>query len=101
MKLVFAAAALLTLSACATSAPASDPNLHQFTCDGDAAFSVRYPSSGAASIFAAGRTYDLPSAVSGSGARYSNGQVEFWEHQGGATLNGAFGGPYNNCRAAR
>jgi membrane-bound inhibitor of C-type lysozyme len=33
-----------------------------------------------------------------SGARYSDGAVEYWEHGGGATLNGARGGPYNNCR---
>lgn len=31
-----------------------------------------------------GRTLTLPLAVSGSGARYSNGAQTFWEHQGGA-----------------
>lgn len=29
-----------------------------------------------------GRTLSLPLAVSGSGARYSNGAQTFWEHQG-------------------
>lgn len=31
-----------------------------------------------------GRTLTLPLAVSGSGARYSNGEQTFWEHQGSA-----------------
>lgn len=31
-----------------------------------------------------GRMLTLPLAVSGSGARYSNGAQTFWEHQGGA-----------------
>jgi len=32
-----------------------------------------------------GRTVTLPRAVSGSGARYSDGRETFWEHQGEAT----------------
>jgi membrane-bound inhibitor of C-type lysozyme len=31
--------------------------------------------------------------------RYTSGQVEYWEHGGEAILNGASGGPYNNCRS--
>ncbi|MGH6612525.1 MAG: MliC family protein [Burkholderiaceae bacterium] len=34
------------------------------------------------------RSWRLPIARSGSGARYSNGRVTFWEHQGEATLEG-------------
>jgi len=52
----------------------------------------------AAEVFAGGQLYNLPVAQSGSGARYSNGAVEYREHQGQATLNGAVGGPYTNCR---
>jgi hypothetical protein len=26
--------------------------------------------------------------------------VEYWEHQGEATLNGARGGPYTHCRSS-
>ena len=52
---------------------------------------------GAAEVFAGGQVYRLPQAQSGSGARYSNGSVEYWEHQGQATLTGAQGGPYANC----
>lgn len=32
------------------------------------------------------KTRTLPLAVSASGARYSNGEMTFWEHQGTATL---------------
>lgn len=93
-KLVLAAAAL-ALAACA-SAPASDRI--DWRCDAGKAFSLRYNASGAAEVFAAGRTYTLPQAASGSGARYSDGAVEYREHQGSATLTGAFAGPYENCR---
>ncbi|MDA8427042.1 MAG: MliC family protein [Treponema sp.] len=33
-----------------------------------------------------GRVYRLPSARSGSGARYSDGRRSYWEHQGGAVF---------------
>ena len=33
-----------------------------------------------------GTTITLPAAISASGARYSNGTLTFWEHQGTATL---------------
>lgn len=33
-----------------------------------------------------GREVTLPRAVSGSGARYSDGRETFWEHQGEATF---------------
>lgn len=32
-----------------------------------------------------GKSLTLPVALSGSGARYSNGSKTFWEHQGSAT----------------
>lgn len=91
-----ALAAVAALSACASGSggPRTD-----WRCDGGAAFSVRF-SSGDAEVFAGGQIYQLPSARSGSGARYSDGTVEFWEHQGEATLNGAHGGPYTNCRTS-
>ena len=95
MKTTLALLALAALSACA-SAPAS--NRVDWRCDQGRAFSLRYNGAGAAEVFAAGRTYALPAAQSGSGARYSDGQVEYWEHGGEATLNNAFGGPYTNCR---
>jgi membrane-bound inhibitor of C-type lysozyme len=36
-------------------------------------------------ILPSGRTATLPRALSGSGARYSNGRETFWEHHGEAT----------------
>lgn len=97
MKKLALAAALLVLAACASTGsggPRSD-----WRCDGGAAFSARIDASDArAEVFAAGQTYSLPHVQAASGARYSDGAVEYWEHGGGATLNGARGGPYNNCR---
>lgn len=95
MKKLLTAAALLALTACATTAPAGDRT--DWRCDGGAAFSVRF-SANAAQVFAGGQLYDLPAAQSGSGTRYANGAVEYREHGGEATLGGAAGGPYNNCR---
>jgi len=94
MKTLLLAAALTSLAACAT-----DPSVGRtdWRCDGGAAFSVRFENN-RAQVFAGGQTYALPSVVSASGARYSDGAVEYWEHQGAANLNGARGGPYANCR---
>jgi len=95
MKQLLLAATLLSLAACA----ASDPSVGRtdWRCDGGAAFSVRYEG-GSAQVFAGGQTYALPQTESGSGIRYSDGAVEYREHQGQATLGGARGGPYTNCR---
>jgi len=98
MKTLAALAALALLAACA-SGQTGGPRV-DWRCDGGAAFSVRYNAQGKAEVFAGGRTYTLPAAASGSGARYAEGGVEFWEHQGEARLTGAFGGPYNNCRSS-
>lgn len=96
MRKFLAAAALLSLAACASGpgGPRAD-----WRCDGGAAFSVRFDGS-SANVFAGGQVYELPQVQSGSGIRYSNGAVEYQEHQGVATLNGAAGGPYTNCRTS-
>ena len=90
-----ASLALLLLAACGTT-QTGGPRV-DWRCANGAAFSVRFQGDGA-EVFAGGQVYNLPAAQSGSGARYSNGAVEYWEHQGEATLNGARGGPYANCR---
>lgn len=97
MKKLLLAAALLSLAACASGGGGGLTNRMDWRCDGGAAFSARI-TSGGAEVFAGGRTYTLPHVAGASGARYSDGSVEYWERGGSATLNGAHGGPYANCR---
>lgn len=97
MKKLVSLAVLLLLSACATGAGAGGPRM-DWSCQGGAAFSARIKGEGVAEVFAGGRLYNLPHVQAGSGARYSNGSVEYWERGGEATLTGAPGGPYTNCR---
>lgn len=64
-----------------------------YRCAGGEEFSLRRVA-GNIEVFAAGQTYTL--APSGDGA-YSNGTVTF-TRGGRASLTGAYGGPYENCR---
>ncbi|MBL8536787.1 MAG: MliC family protein [Hyphomonadaceae bacterium] len=96
MKKLAIAAALLALSACASTGTIG--NRMDWRCDGGAAFSARIKNNGSAEVFAGGQVYALPHVQAASGARYSNGAVEYWERGGEATLTGARGGPYENCR---
>lgn len=96
MKKLLLAAALATLSACATTPSPGGPRM-DWRCDGGAAFSARIRGE-SAEVFAGGQVYNLPHVQAASGARYANGSVEYWERGGQATLNGAHGGPYANCR---
>jgi len=101
MKRIAALAALALLAACATSGSGgSGGPRSEWRCDGGAAFSARISTGGegAAEVFAGGQSYRLARVAGASGLRYSNGGVEYWERAGGATLTGARGGPYNNCR---
>jgi membrane-bound inhibitor of C-type lysozyme len=97
MKKLVILSALALLSACATASAPGGPRM-DWRCDGGAAFSARISGEGAAEVFAGGQVYVLPHVQAGSGARYSDGRVEYWERGGEATLGGANGGPYNNCR---
>jgi len=89
--------ALLTLAACATH-DVPNGETYVWRCDGGVTFTTRNTTGGNAEIVAGGHTYRLPGVMAASGARYFNGQVEYWEHHGEAMLNGAAGGPYQNCR---
>lgn len=97
MKTVLSLAALVLLAACSTPHGTGGPRV-DWRCDGGAAFSMRLDAQGSANVFAGGQTYSLPGVQAGSGTRYTNGSVEYWEHGGEAMLNGAQGGPYTNCR---
>ncbi|MBL8546543.1 MAG: MliC family protein [Hyphomonadaceae bacterium] len=99
MKKLALVSALLTLSACASPTTPSGPRA-DWRCDGGAAFSMRLKEDGNAEVFAGGQLYNLPGVPAGSGTRYTNGAVEYWERGGEAMLNGAAGGPYTNCRRA-
>lgn len=93
--------AALLLAACATEGGGGGGESvgarTTWRCPGGSSFSVSFTTS-SARVTAAGHTYNLPHAVSGSGARYTNGSVQYWEHAGTATLTGAPGGPYQDCR---
>lgn len=63
-------------------------------CEGGQDFSLRRVA-GNVEVFAAGQTHTLAPA----GERnYSNGAVSYTIESGGASLTGASGGPYENCR---
>src|SRR5262245_42067564 len=97
MKKLAALLALAALTACATGGGGGGPRM-DWRCAGGAAFSARVHGGGRAEVFAAGQVYRLPHVQAASGARYSDGTVEYWEHGGEASLTGARGGPYTNCR---
>jgi len=98
MRALIAVLAAAALSACAsTPAPGTAGPQIQWRCDHGAAFSMHLTADGNAEVFAGGQTYTLPGVPAGSGTRYANGAVEYWEHGSEAMLNGAVGGPYQNC----
>lgn len=100
MKTIAALAALALLAACATTSAPSGPSgpFMQWRCEGGAAFSARITGTDSAEVFAGGQTYTLQHVQAASGAKYSNGSIEYWERGGEATLGGARGGPYTGCR---
>lgn len=97
-----ALAAFLSLAACAANpAPADDlatGPTYLWRCDGGVTFTARNTTGGNAEVVAGGQTYRLPGVMAGSGVRYFDGRVEYWEHHEEAMLNGAAGGPHENCR---
>src|SRR5262245_55142672 len=97
MSKIVLAAACLALCACATPDTPEEPS-YLWRCDGGVTFRVRLTTGGNAEVTAGGKTYRLPAVMAASGARYSDGRVEFWEHGGEAMLNGAAGGPYEACK---
>ncbi len=94
MRILFAVLAVLSLTACASSSADDGPRA-DWLCDRGAAFSARIKSSGDAEVFAAGRLYTLEPA---SGGGFADDDVTYTPQTETATLTGAFGGPYVNCR---
>jgi membrane-bound inhibitor of C-type lysozyme len=83
----------------AVEAAATDAaEVFTYVCPGGKTFSVSYDEGFTlATVKSGAETYKLPAVISGSGARYSDGKVEFWEHQGEAMLNGTPGGDSGSC----
>lgn len=101
MKPILFALAALALGGCAILEDLSgggealtDPMI--WRCEGGASFRTQILSNESARVAAGGRTYTLPRT--GPGARFSGGGVTYVERAGQATLEGAQGGPYRNCR---
>lgn len=94
-----ALATLLALASCSTPQVSDVPvgETWIWRCDSGVTFTSRNTSNGNIELVAGGRTYRLPGVIAGSGVRYYDGRVEFWEHGGDAMLNGAAGGSYENC----
>lgn len=92
MKPLFLGLALLALAACSSAHSLGEGERLGWRCDGGKGFSLRY-AAGAAEVYAAGQTHRL--AQTGDGV-YSNGAVTYSETDG-ASLTGAYGGPYENC----
>jgi len=89
-----AEAAALPADAAATDAA----EVFTYACPGGKTFSVSYDEGfTTATVKSGADTWKLPAVISGSGARYSDGKVEFWEHQGEAMLNGTPGGDSGSC----
>lgn len=98
IKFPLIAAVLLFNAGCATSDVATGET-YTWRCDGGVTFTARNTTGGNAEVVAGGQTYHLPGVIAASGVRYFDGRVEYWEHHGEAMLNGAAGGPYENCRS--
>jgi|CXWL01.1.fsa_nt_gi hypothetical protein len=87
--------AMLALAACNGGPSRLRGDRIDWRCDHGSAFSIRINTQmRQAEVFAAGRIYRLDFLETG----YSNGEVRYVEQGGVASLVGAFGGPYNNCR---
>jgi membrane-bound inhibitor of C-type lysozyme len=66
-----------------------DPTLEYF-CSDSRNLTVTYfsaPAPGHARLVADDETYELPHVTSASGARFSDGKVDWWEHGGKAELS--------------
>jgi len=112
LGLALAAAALAGCSTVAPTAPAAfSPPMRAgpapedatdapmtYACREGKRFVAAYALSGEhAVVQAGGRSYRLPHAPSGSGARFSAGGVELTTKGVEASLDGAAGAPYRGC----
>jgi membrane-bound inhibitor of C-type lysozyme len=76
---------------------ADNPKLEYF-CSDSRNLTVTYfhaPAPGRARLVAGDETYELPHVTAASGARFSDGKVDWWEHGGKAELSR--GGASTEC----
>jgi membrane-bound inhibitor of C-type lysozyme len=92
-------AAILLVSACAGSqlekediqtpvATLSMSPVHSYQCDSGETITATYPSSESATIQYQGSDHAMQIAISGSGARYVGGELEWWTKGSGPGSNG-------------
>lgn len=95
----FTFAAVLLVSACASSpqnrvdvqtpvAASSTPSVHDYRCESGETIAATYPSTDSATVQYKGGNYHMRIAVSGSGARYVGGQLEWWTKGSGPGSEG-------------
>lgn len=92
-------ASILLVSACASSvqeggdvqAPVtatSTRSAHGYRCESGQTIAANYPSTGSATVQYKGTSYNMGIAVSGSGARYVGGGLEWWTKGSGPGSEG-------------
>lgn len=95
IALTFACTLLVT--ACGTSqqqdtqTSASDtaaPMTYHYVCESGETITASYPDTDSAEVHYQGSTYDMKIAVSGSGARYVGGGLEWWTKGSGPGSHG-------------
>lgn len=90
---------ILLVSACAGSpqnnedvqAPVLVPPtsvVHNYRCDSGETIAATYPSTDSVTVQYKGSIYDMQIAVSGSGARYVDGELEWWAKGSGPGSEG-------------
>jgi membrane-bound inhibitor of C-type lysozyme len=91
----------LTVTGCASQTPPIQTAGEEYTynCDGTKTFHVGFDEGFTYAVVKTGKaTFRVPAVMAASGSRYSDDQVEFWEHHGEAMLNGVPGETFSDCR---
>ena len=96
--LVLTAAAAAAAAGCAAPETA-DPIRAIYDCRDNGAVVVDYTPE-TARVTVGGRTWTLPRAISGSGARYTDGRTLIWDKGGDARLE-VEGAAADSCRARK
>lgn len=95
LRPVLAAACVLAAAGCTTAS--RPPGPFSYACDAGRAFTVAFTASDRVTVTAGGRAVTMPQVMSGSGARFSDGEAVYWSKGRTATLEGLPGGPYIDC----